>query len=241
MSLRFFLLLAVLGLGAGCSRPAPVTVRDAPADRIMVVEDSTRQDGGARASDVVSVTVRAGGNWRTERFFVRGQALVYVFDARAGAATPSRSPLAQGEFSTEATLRTIREFVSASRSRWFAYRGRVRPDARLTGAPRAANDGRLFDFYEGVAAGGAATGTKGMRMYVNRANGLLEYQECDRDDRTDIKAIAYFGYRKLPAGLFNPGDTRVRSFEFLDRQIVLRYENLQVYEATMLPHGAAGR
>ena len=239
---RFFPALAALALCGGCTRPGPVPVRDAPPDKIMVVQESTRKNGAKWGDDIVSVTVRDGTRWRTERFFVRGQALVYVYSGHPATVgnrgNPPRKPLPQGEFSTESTLRTIHEFVTASRSKWFAYRGTVRQVGEIAGAGAAARDDRTFDFYEGIPPGGASP-PKGMRMYVNRATGLLEYQNCDRDDGSvDIRAISYFPARKLPAGLFDANDPRVRTFEFLDRQIVRRYENLQIYEETMLRHGA---
>ena len=246
---RFFLAFAALALcgsGVGCSRPGPVPVRDAPTDKIMVVQESARKNGAKWGDDIVSVTVRDGPHWRTERFFVRGQALVFVYNGRPPAGNaggnPSRKSPPQGEFSTESTLRTVHEFVTASRSRWFAYRGTVRQVSEFAREGANARDDRTFDFYEGLPPGGDSPSkapVKGMRMYVNRANGLLEYQNCDRDDGSvDIKAISYFRPRALPAGLFEPNDTRVRTFEFLDRKIVRQYENLEIYEETMLKHGA---
>ncbi len=235
---RFFLAAAALLFGcSACSRPRPVTVRDAPADKVMIVQESTRKDGLKDGDDIVSVIVRDGLRWRAERFFVRGQAVVYIFNG--GGPGGGGKAAGQGEFSTESTLRTIHEFVTASRSRWFAYRGKVRHINEFVEQRTFARDERTFDDYEGRPRAGAPEAGR-MRMYVNRANGLLEYQNCDRGDGVDVKAISYFAHKKLPADLFNPDDTRVRSFEFLDHQTILHYENLQVYEETMLPKPAGG-
>ena len=234
---RFFLAAtALLFACSACSRPRPVVVRDAPADRVMIVQESTRKDGLKEGDDIVSVIVRDGPNWRTERFFVRGQAVVYVFNGQPPGGG-GKGP-AQGEFSTEATLRTIHEFVTASRSRWFAYRGKARHVNEFVEQRTFIRDERTFDEYEGRPRDGVPAAGR-MWMYVNRANGLLAYQNCDRGDAVDVKAVSYFGHKKLPADLFNADDTRVRSFEFLDHQTILHYENLQIYEETMLSRAAA--